>query len=111
MEISFRNRKLEKLANDYNYARKKLGVVQANRLSRRLDDLAAAANLEMVRQVHRRFHELKGDLKGTFSLDLEHPYRLLIVPQVSPPPTKPDGGIDLSAIEAVEIIAIADTHA
>jgi hypothetical protein len=53
---------------------------------------------------------LTGVLSKTLSLDLEHPYRLLFIPQEQPPPVKADGGLDWSAVDAVEIISIEDTH-
>lgn len=110
MDISYRDRRLEKLGNDSRHAIRKLGDVQARRLRRRLDDLGAASNLEEMRRLPGRCHELTGNLAGVFSLDLEHPMRLLFIPQDDPPPTKPDGGLDWRAVEAVEILAIEDTH-
>ena len=56
-----------------------------------------------------RCHELI-HRKGVFSVDLEHPLRLLFVPADDPIPRKTDNGIDLSLVTEVEIIAIEDTH-
>ena len=65
----------------------------ARRVGLRLDDLAAAETLEIVRVLPGRCHELHGDLDGVLSLDLDHPYRLLFEP-TEPPPRLPDGGLD-----------------
>jgi len=65
----------------------------ARRISQRLDDLAAAETLEIVCALPGRCHELHGDLCGVLSLDLDHPYRLLIEP-TEPAPRLPDGGLD-----------------
>jgi proteic killer suppression protein len=40
-----------------------------------------------------RCHELTGKDAGTFSVDLEHPYRLLFIPANDPVPLCSDGGI------------------
>ena len=63
-----------------------------------------------MRNLPGRCHELLGDLKGVLSIDLVHPQRLLFVPQEVPPPKKPDGGLDWTRVEAIEITSIEDTH-
>lgn len=110
MDITFRSNKLAKVCTDSKEAVKSLGPVGAKRLRRRLDDLRDSQNLEDLRSLAGRLHELVGDRAGQFSLDLEHPYRLLLVAADNPPPRKPDGGLDWREITAVEIIAIEDTH-
>ncbi len=57
-----------------------------------------------------RCHELGGDRVGQFSVDLDHPYRLLFIPADEPVPYREDGGIDLERVKEIEIIEIADTH-
>jgi len=111
LRILFRTKKLGKLCNSSKLARQKWGDVMARRLRARLDDLDAAEVLEDLRNLpHVRCHELTGERKGQFSLDLQHPYRLLCVPADDPVPRKPDGGLDWSRVTAVEILEVADTH-
>ncbi len=111
MDIFFRTKKLAKLCTVSKTADKQLGMEQAKRLRRRLDDLRAAPSLEAMRPPFPgRCHELKGDRKGQLSLDLSHPYRLIFVPGVNPPPTKEDGGLDWAQVQSVEIVDIEDTH-
>jgi proteic killer suppression protein len=43
-------------------------------------------------------------------LDVDHPYRLLFVPDHDPVPAKDDGGLDWTHVTAVRIIGIEDTH-
>jgi len=57
-----------------------------------------------------RCHELKGDRTGQLSLDLDHPYRLIIEPAHDPIPRKPDGGLDWNKVTAVMIVGVEDTH-
>ena len=44
-----------------------------------------------------RRHELKGEMKGQFAVDIEHPMRLIFVPDHNPIPKKEDG--DLTPIQ------------
>ena len=111
MEISFRTKKLEKQCCDSKVATKKLGVDQATKLSRRLDDMRAAANLGVLRPPFPgRCHELKADRAGQLSIDLVHPYRLVFLPSADPSPEKPGGGLDWDLVTSVTIIRIEDTH-
>ncbi len=57
-----------------------------------------------------RCHELKMDRAGQFSMDLDHPYRLIFVPKHTPVPKLPDGGADWRAITAITILGVEDTH-
>lgn len=110
MDILFGSAKIKKLCSDSKKMTRKLGDKTARRLLRRLDDLHAAASLEVMRTLPGRCHELKGDRDGQLSLDLEHPNRLILEPANDPVPCKPDGGLDWSSIDAVRIIGIEDTH-
>lgn len=83
----------------------------ANKLQQRLMELNAAETLADISHLPPpRCHELTGDRSGQFSVDLEHPYRLLFIPADDPIPLKDDGGVDLSQVREVEIIGIEDTH-
>jgi proteic killer suppression protein len=111
MEITFRNKKLQKTCSSQKEAVLAYGTARAKRLMQRLLELQAASNLSQIpRTPPPRCHELTGDLKGKLSVDLEHPWRLLFVPAHDPAPRKPDGGLDWSQVTAVEIVGVADTH-
>ncbi len=110
MEIVFRNRKLEKQCNDAREANRTWGAEGARRLRRRLDDLAAAENLGVMRTLPGRPHELKGDRTSQISLDLCHPNRLILEPADDPCPKKPDGGLDWDSVRTIRILGIEDTH-
>jgi len=110
MEISFSSRRLRKECNEHGVAIKKYGPVCARKLRARLSDLEAASSLAEMRTLPGRLHQLTGNLKGVYSLDLEHPLRLLLEPDHDPPKLLPDGGIEEQAVTAIKIIAIEDTH-
>lgn len=110
MEIVFRTRRLAKQCNSIRDGNRAWGADGAARVRRRLDDLRAAENLEVMRGLPGRCHELKGQKAGVLSLDLHHPYRLLFESAEDPPPTKVDGGLDWARVTAVRILGVEDTH-
>lgn len=111
MDVTFRSKKLQKTCSNHREALKAHGPNRGKRLLQRLLELRAADNLSQIPHTPPpRCHELTGNMKGTFSVDLDHPWRLLFVPNHDPVPKLPDGGWDLSAITAVEITKIEDTH-
>ena len=57
-----------------------------------------------------RRHELKGNRKGVFAVDLKHPYRLVFEPAENPVPRKEDGGIDCEKIFSIRILRVEDYH-
>jgi len=83
----------------------------ARKLKQRLAELKAAETLSDISYLPPpRCHELTGNRAGQFSVDLEHPYRLLFLPADDPIPYREDGGIDLLLVREIEIIKIEDTH-
>lgn len=102
---------MAKTFNKTKKLRREYGVEMARVIQRRLDDLAAAECLEDMRHLPGRCHELSGDRKGTLSVDLRKQYRLIFRPYVpGSDPTKPDGGLDWEAVDAIEIVEVDDTH-
>lgn len=55
------------------------GVKMAEKICQRISELGAATNPQCLPK-NTRFHEYKGKRKGLFSIDLVHPYRLIIEP-------------------------------
>lgn len=111
MEIIFRTKKLEKECNSQKLLIQRHGYQRARLIRRRLDDLRAAPTLETVRYLPQaRCHELKGNLSGLLSVDLDHPYRLLLRPANDPVPRKIDGGLDWGKVSAIEVLRVEDTH-
>lgn len=110
MDISFQNNKLRKYANNDKQAIKKLGQRRAELFKLRLDDLYDASTLEDVRCLPGNYHELKGDRKGQWACDLDHPYRLIFEPHENPIPTNKSVQYIWLEITGVEIIEIIDYH-
>ena len=110
MDILFKERKLEKQCNRQQELVRAHGARRAQLIRARLDSLKAASNLLEIRNLPGRLHELTGDRKGQLSLDLDHPYRLILQPAHDPVPLNGDGGLDWSRVNAVKILGIQDTH-
>jgi proteic killer suppression protein len=111
MLVFFSTKKLQKICSDEREMQKQLGPGMARKLRQRLMELKAAETLADVSHLPPpRCHELTGDRAGQFSVDLEHPYRLLFIPADELIPYRGDGGVDLARVGEIEIIEIADTH-
>lgn len=110
MDILFRERKLEKQCNRHSELVRAHGSRRAQLIRARLDALQAATCMEDLRNVPGRLHELSGNRKGQLSFDLDHPYRLLFVPNHSPVPSTEERGMDWERVTAVRILGIEDTH-
>jgi proteic killer suppression protein len=110
MDITFSTKKIQKVFNSEKELIRAQGAGIARIIMRRMVVLRAAETLNNVsRFPPERCHELTGEMKGIFAVDLKHPYRLLFEP-VDPIPYKEDGGIDLLKVTAVSIIGIKDYH-
>jgi proteic killer suppression protein len=111
MLIYFKSNKLQKICSKQNEAVKKLGLKMADKLQQRMMELSAADCLADVSTLRpTRCHPLKGNRSGQFSVDLDHPYRLIFIPAIDVIPEKDGIALDLSQIDAIEIIDILDTH-
>ena len=110
MEIIFADQKLEKLSADYYKCRQKMGDIRAKLFVTRLNALRDAATLEDVRNLPGRFHELKGERKGQWSCDLDHPYRLVFTAHENPIPTNEHGQYVWVEITGGIVIEIVDYH-
>ncbi|PKN04794.1 MAG: killer suppression protein [Deltaproteobacteria bacterium HGW-Deltaproteobacteria-9] len=90
---------------------KHLGAKNTRKLKQRLMELGAADTLADISHLPPvRCHELTGKDAGIFSVDVEHPYRLLFMSADDPVPLLADGGIDRKQVKEIEIIEIKDTH-
>jgi plasmid maintenance system killer protein len=111
VEISFKNSKLAKVLNSERELLRTYGQDHGRRIGRRLQNIADAANLEeLSRLPQTRVHELTADRDEQISVDVKHPYRLILVCSHDETPRKPDGGLDWARITKVQVVGIADTH-
>jgi proteic killer suppression protein len=110
MNIAFKTKKLGKTLSKEAAIKAAYGKL-ARRIMRRMAVLAAAQSLADVSHLPpERCHELKGDRKGTFAVDLDGNNRLVFEPDHDPVPVADGGGIDLQQVTAVKILGMKDYH-
>jgi proteic killer suppression protein len=114
MQVYISNKKLKRAIEDDAERTRRFGAEMAKKIKLRMGALAAAESLAVFWPPNsgpERCHELKGDLAGTFSMDLKHPYRLLFWAVDVPKELEAtDEKQWWQAIIAIEIVSIEDTH-
>jgi len=111
VDIAFADPSLRESCNSSKGLRRRYGAEGDKKIRRRLDELAAASTLAVLRSLPAgHCEELKGSRKGQLSIRLHGAFRLIFEPQQGPPPAKPDGGLDWTAVTAIRVLAIEDYH-
>lgn len=110
MNITFEDRKLQKLVESPTKLKKKLGAIRSKLILRRLGDLTDVDNLEEARNLPGNCHELTGNRKGQWAMDLDGPYRLVFTPHNDPIPENEDGQYIWIEILDIEILEVVDYH-
>jgi plasmid maintenance system killer protein len=115
MDIGFKTKKLEKTFNEGSQLKKFHGALRAKKIGLRMKELRAAKSLMDLappKSGPARCHEIsKGTRKNQISVDLDHPYRLVFIPDHDPIPTNEQvGGLDWSQVTAITIIGVENTH-
>ena len=78
MLIEYKSRKIMAVCTDACEAEKNHGKAMAEKIQLRVDQLVAATSVEeMIRFKIGRCHQLTGDRKKQYAVDLIHPYRLV----------------------------------
>ena len=78
LDITYKNRKLEKICTDAKTTEKTYGREMAGKIHQRLDEISAIDTVEEMIQFHiGRCHPLTNNRKGQYAVDLIHPYRLV----------------------------------
>lgn len=108
MQIAFETPEIEACCREKKRATKLLGAESAKKLQRRLAELFNADNPAEL--VAGRPHALKGNMHGSYALDLHGGFRIVFEPSVQPPPQLKSGGIDWVTVKAITITAIEDYH-
>lgn len=110
MEISYKNRKLEKQLTDPREMAKSFGQL-ARKVNQRLKDLTDSDTLAIMRTISAaRCHELTGDRKGELAVYVSGNYRMIFEPNHDPKPKKEDGGLNWEEVTKIQINEIEDYH-
>lgn len=100
-----------KVFNSDKELRRAYGERMARTIKMRLAVLKNARTLTMVpTSKPDRRHQLVGDRRGQYAVDLVHPHRLIFEPTNDPIPKREDGGIDTDRITAIKIMEVVDYH-
>lgn len=104
MNLTFKTKKLETECNDFKRATRAHGDRRAKLLHQRVRELKASSSLsEMVEFGLGRCHPLKGNYKGKYALDLDHPYRLIVEPVL-------DAADQTISVNIVKLLEVTDYH-
>ena len=77
MDITYKNRKIERICTNAKVADREYGSQMSAKIHMRIDEIRAVDTVEEMIQFRiGRCHALKGNRKGQYAVDLEHPYRL-----------------------------------
>ena len=114
MEVFAKDKKLKAALEDEAACKQRFGVAMTKKLTLRLAAIRAAESLATFWPPNsgpERCHELKANLAGTFSIDLQQPFRLLFNPiEETPPQDRSNEQERWASITALEVIGIEDTH-
>ena len=98
MEVEYRSKRIEKICTVASYAEKKYGWEMAEKIQFRVDQIASANTVEeMIKFKVGRCHELKGNRKNQYAVDLIGGSRLVFIKKGS-------------QIQIAEITEIVDYH-
>ena len=115
MKIKFASRKQQEEFSIESVLFRKHSQAQAKCIKRRMKAFKDAKNLHYFwppKKKPERCHELKGNKKGIFSVDLDNQNRLLFKPTDDIVETAKDssGHYDWSLITEIVILGVEDTH-
>lgn len=111
MDIQFASAKLERTFNSHKQLLKEYGKETTKKIRIRMAVLRSSPTLSSVpTQKPDRCHPLKGDRRGEYAVDLNHPFRLVFEPAGDPLPVKGNGSTDISAVTVIRILRVEDYH-
>lgn len=107
MKIHFSTNKLQKIFNSNDELIKHYGTEQAGKIRSRMAVLKNAVNLaEVPAKPPDRCHQLQGNRRGEFAVDLKQPFRLIFKPYLN----SPDEKYDLASITEIIILKVENYH-
>ena len=110
MNIIFADRKLEKYANNYSIAQRKLGSIQAELYHQRLNDLHDADSFAVLPYLPGHHHPLSENRAGQWACSMEQPSRLVYEPIIPAELTDRKEQLELSALKDLTVLEIIDYH-
>ncbi len=110
MDIFYKSNKLKKQLTKANEIQKAFGTM-AKKVNQRMKDIKASDNLnDLMKIPAANCHELKGNRKGQYAVDISGNFRLIFEPNHDPVPLKDDNSINTAKVTAIEILKKEDYH-
>lgn len=110
MKISYQSNRLKKSLTEAKEIQKQFGTM-AKKVNQRMKELSASENLAVLKSIPgANCHELKGNRKGEFALDISGNHRIIFVPDHDPLPVNEDLSLDCIRITDIEILGTEDYH-
>ena len=98
MIVGYKNTQEERFYANENALVRDYGKITARKIGQRISELVAADNPQQLPK-NARFHEHNGKRKGLFSIDLNHPFRLIVQPTCAY-----TSWIEITSVKIYEII-------
>ena len=110
MKISFKTQKLKKQLTKAKEMQKSYGIM-AKKINQRMKEIKASDNFEVLGTIPAAgCHELKGNKRGEYAVNISGNYRIIFVPDHDPVPFKDDRSINCKKITDIKILGIEDYH-
>lgn len=110
MDIFFTSDRMERELTTDQQRVSTFGPAAAKKIRLRLSQLSAAPDLQTMRSLPGRCHELRGDRAGQMAVEVSGGLRLVFAPAHDPVPLKPDGGLDWTSTRAIRILEVTNYH-
>ncbi len=110
MKIYYKSNKLERSLTDPREIRRAFGKM-ARKVNQRISELKASETLEILKTLPAaNCHELKGDYRNKFAVNISENFRMIFEPHHNPIPRKDNGSIDCARITEIKILEVKDYH-
>ena len=111
MEVFFKKRRLQEICSNRRKLIAEFGADNAKKIMMRLNEFVSVENLSQISELPPpRRHELQGERKEQFAVDVKQPFRIVFTAYHDPVPRKGDGSIDCERITRVLILEVEDYH-
>ena len=111
MEVTFKDRKLERIIDDPRKLKKRFNEKVAKIIEKRINFLEEVENLGKIPTFPpTRLHLLKGDLKGKYAIDVTSQLRIVFEINQDPIPYRSDNSVDIDQVTKISVIGIYDYH-
>lgn len=111
MNITFKNKRLEKSITDPKASVKAYGKIKAKKIKQRYQEMLASENLEALSKIPAAYlHPLVGDRKGQWAVKITGNERLCFILEHDPVPLLEDKSVDKKAVTDIRIVFVGDYH-